>query len=319
MLEKGKVYPISEIIQEKGLPVYIQAPGWTLDFYVHIDCVENDTASGDGINKAGWVRKYEFPCDKGVIYREQNEAEEAIKENLEQYKKELYTYWKESFTITKLAPYSYHYYQDENTPDYTLGKTILTVKRDGEPVDAVFTGFERKNNRLLVYTCYGKTNKFCFIEKSSLKYLDGTDALEPEIQDLIKEAEYCTEDRERILQYLRDVRHVKYLVHFTPTDNLKSIFNEGILPRNMLEKRNNVVFTDEIRYDKCPECSCFSLSYPNYQMLHRKRQASTASSFAILMIDINALISSEINNIYYLPVNAASQEFSRYQREFSHL
>lgn len=319
VLEKGKAYSISDIIREKGLPVYIQAAGWTPDFFVCLDRIENNSATGDGINQTGRVKKYEFPCEKKVFYREQSEAEEAIKENAEQFEKDIYDHWKENFSITDLAPCNYHYYRDEKTPNYILGKTILTVKRGGELVDAVFTGYEIRNDRILVYTYYDETNKFCLLENTTLKYPDGTNAQEPEIRDLIKEVENCTEDRDLILQYLRDVRHVKYLVHFTPVENLYSIMCEGLLPRNMLATKNNVIFTDDVRYDRCLECSCFSLSFPNYQMLYKKRHAKKETTIAILLIDINVIISSDINHIYFLPVNAASQEFGRYQRGFSHL
>ena len=320
MLDKNKLYHIYEILEEADLPVFIHMASWTPDFFVLIDRKEEASASGYGYNMNGLMyKRYDYPLHYWAYYYKPDDVEKEIKLYKEEIKKENYLHWQETYSLTELAPCSFRYYHGEGMPDYTPGKTILTVQRNGENVDAVFTGFGKKNGHLLVYTYYAQTNKFCLRKKAKLKYQDGTGAPEKEIRDLIKELECCTENRDIILQYFRDFRNIKYLVHFTPVDNLNSIFQNGILPRCTLEKESNAIYTDVIRYDNCKECSCFSLSFPNYQMLYLKRQIVNAKEFAVLLIDINALVSTDINHVYYLPVNASSKEFGNYVREFRHL
>ena len=66
----------------------------------------------------------------------------------------------------------------------------------------------------------------------------------------------------------KKVHKVNYLVHFTPIDNLLSIMNKGICPRSYL---SNIRTTDEYRLDGLLDAISFSISFPNYRMLWKKK------------------------------------------------
>lgn len=110
------------------------------------------------------------------------------------------------------------------------------------------------------------------------------------------------------VNYLLD-RKVKYLVHFTPIENLKAIMKEGIVPRD--RQKTPGIWTDELRLDGHPDCSCFSVSYPNYSMLYQKRknrrvdEPDGMDKFALLLIDPAALREIDDNDIAYYQTNAA--------------
>lgn len=104
------------------------------------------------------------------------------------------------------------------------------------------------------------------------------------------------------VEYLKS-RKVKYLVHFTPVENLKFIFDEGICPRT--EQQHAAVWTDEWRLDGHTDCSCFSISYPNYSMLYQKRKNQGMNRFAILLVDCDALLELSNDSVAYFPTNAA--------------
>lgn len=121
------------------------------------------------------------------------------------------------------------------------------------------------------------------------------------------------------VNYLMD-RKVKYLVHFTPIENLYGIMKEGILPRD--KQTNPGLWPDDLRLDGHTDCSCFSISYPNYRMLYQKRMnrknqvTDGMERFAILLIDPSALQEIDDNDIAYYQNNAANHnsisEFSEH-------
>ncbi|MFB9121649.1 DarT ssDNA thymidine ADP-ribosyltransferase family protein [Bergeyella porcorum] len=75
------------------------------------------------------------------------------------------------------------------------------------------------------------------------------------------------------------LRNIKYLIHFTPTINLLSIFEQGrILSRALLEKNDIddtlldfIEFIDSIRFDDKNYIN-LSLSSPNYFLFNRFRE-----------------------------------------------
>lgn len=105
-------------------------------------------------------------------------------------------------------------------------------------------------------------------------------------------------------------RGVKYLVHFTPVDNLESIWQRGILPRCHVPQ--DAVCTDEDRWDRHTDCVCCSISHPNYPMLNRKYLGvfDREVEFALLYVDIEVLAEIGVNNVYFLPHNASSSGYA---------
>lgn len=105
-------------------------------------------------------------------------------------------------------------------------------------------------------------------------------------------------DCEQMVAFLKE-RTVKYLVHFTHIANLPGILNGGIVPRKNLP--TEVKTTDEFRYDGYTDCSCLSISYPNYPMLYKNKD-----KYIILLMAPELLLDFPQNNIAFYPTNAAS-------------
>jgi hypothetical protein len=85
-------------------------------------------------------------------------------------------------------------------------------------------------------------------------------------------------------------RSVGTLVHFTRLENLTGIVADGLLPRSALELRaNRVVFNDSVRADGRKDAVCLSVSFPNYKMFYRYRQADRAAIWVVLLIRADVL------------------------------
>ncbi len=125
-------------------------------------------------------------------------------------------------------------------------------------------------------------------------------------RELQREAAIAAE-RNEAYRFLTEDCGVEYLVHFTPIENLQSIIDNGIVPREILEKQGiPSVKPDEKRIDGRPDCTSFSISFPNYQLLFKNRLKKI--TFAILMIDPIVLCDVRDNSVYYLPDNAARMQ-----------
>ena len=77
-------------------------------------------------------------------------------------------------------------------------------------------------------------------------------------------------------QFVRD-RGIKYLLHFTPIYNLRSILRLGFVPRKFLDMPGiketiRPLFPDLLRQDGQWYCFCLSISWPNYKMFFQKRK-----------------------------------------------
>jgi len=134
---------------------------------------------------------------------------------------------------------------------------------------------------------------------------------------LIKYSEIENE-KDRVFTYLTQERQVKYLFHFTPNVNLAGIAERGIVPRNQLTNDYQVIIPDENRADNQLDCSCFSLSYPNYKMLYKLEAIPGKGPFAILVINIQALWDDEkigADDIFFFEKNAASTLMNMEPRE----
>ena len=114
-----------------------------------------------------------------------------------------------------------------------------------------------------------------------------------------------------IISYLKE-REVEHLVHFTPVSNLEGIRRRGIVPRIELEEWGDVEFKalDRMRLDGSKHMSCFSLSFPNHQMMYRYRKQlrEDGDDIAVLFIRIECLARLSVEQVLFYPSNAASHE-----------
>ena len=114
-----------------------------------------------------------------------------------------------------------------------------------------------------------------------------------------------TLEHDCILSYLKG-RGVEYLVHFTRSENLDSILENGILPRASVPDTFSDYFNDSIRYDNNLDCGCYSISFPNYRMLFPMRMRNKSTTYAILLISIDCLKDFSIDDMLFYRTNAAS-------------
>ena len=83
----------------------------------------------------------------------------------------------------------------------------------------------------------------------------------------------------KIVDYLKNERKVEYLYHFTPCANLPGIVKYGIVPKECLEDDANAICLDDVRADGREDCSSFSISFPNYQMLYSRYNKSHINTY----------------------------------------
>ena len=115
-------------------------------------------------------------------------------------------------------------------------------------------------------------------------------------------------EKRRIYNYLVNDRKVRYLVHFTPITNIKSILENGILPRtNLREKGIPADIPDPLRWDSCLDYSSLSVSFPNYRVLYAKCM-QTDFHFSILLLDPKLILNKPLEDISYLTDNAAASK-----------
>lgn len=313
MIDKNVLYPISEIIEKAGLPVFIRRATYDIDFFVEITSVSDGVAYGDGFRGTRPIgRRYSYEVYKHAYFcewRDLKECEELAEDSDRNT----------PYTLPKREDGRFHEYHDITLPPYIPGKTILPVKRGGEWVNAVFTGFEKREEAVLAYTFYQGREAFCRFGGNLIREPVPLDETEPATRFAYDRLRSRSTSREDIFEYLTNERGVQVLVHFTPIENLNSIFENGIAPRKyFLDDGDDIVVTDSIRMDNRLECSCFTLSFPNYQMLYIKRR-ETGYRFAVLLVDIKALLSSCVDQVYYLPVNAAYNEVRQRITTFNQL
>jgi hypothetical protein len=101
-----------------------------------------------------------------------------------------------------------------------------------------------------------------------------------------------------------EARGIPYLVHFTRTKNLPSIFEHGIVPRNeigdgAIEGHTN----DELRLDNQLGANCLSIAFPNAKMLWKLRAENPGVNWAVLVISRTILWELPCA---FCPTNAAS-------------
>ena len=129
-------------------------------------------------------------------------------------------------------------------------------------------------------------------------------------QRRLKEAEQRErKERQKIYNYFTKERGVEYFVHFTPEENIPSILQHGIIPREDLSAhRIDARCPDQSRSDNHLDYSSFSVSFPNYRVMYSKRDDM---KFVILCIDPRIILDFPISDISYLPTNAANQSLPK--------
>ena len=313
MLKWDEMHPIGDIIEDQGLPVFIRRQTFNIDFAVLITHVEHGKAYGEGYKMAeptGHEYSYAlsqvaFMCDLADLLEARDFILQLMKPNL-------------PYHLPSRAKGQYHSIHSEKLPQYIPGETVLKVKRNGEWVNAVFTGFEEKNGITRVYTYYDGTEKFCRLDGGNIDGSVPQQKWTDQTKRDIEEVKGWSTSLSEIVHYLTDVRGVRYLIHFTPADNLVSIIENGIVSRTYFDDSDDFVVTDKTRIDNHLECSCFSLSFPNYQMFYKKRN-DCENDFAVLAVDIQALCDSIVDHVYFLPVNAAYKELRHNITDYTQL
>ena len=122
-----------------------------------------------------------------------------------------------------------------------------------------------------------------------------------------KETEEQIKEKESIYDFLVRDRGVIFLVHFTPVTNIKSILENGLLPRAELEERGIVADTpDLVRLDSCLDYTSLSVSFPNYRILYQKT-CHSGFNFAVLLLDPKLILAKPLEDISYLTENAAAK------------
>lgn len=98
------------------------------------------------------------------------------------------------------------------------------------------------------------------------------------------------ERADKIQEYCQS-RQIQSLVHFTQIQNLRSIFDMGLLSQDELNKKlsnEQRRYNDQQRLDGHRDAICTSISYPNYRMFY-SLSSSNQSEWVILLINADVL------------------------------
>ncbi|MBR3746078.1 MAG: DUF4433 domain-containing protein [Selenomonadaceae bacterium] len=88
-------------------------------------------------------------------------------------------------------------------------------------------------------------------------------------------------------------RGIKYLIHFTQTENLPCIQTYGLRARQDLENSQIFFhFNDVQRFDGFPNAISLSVTFPNYKMFYSLRQRDKSTQWAIILLDAYELLSN---------------------------
>ena len=114
--------------------------------------------------------------------------------------------------------------------------------------------------------------------------------------DFVKNEAICAEEnteflnRESQIQQICEERGTTTLIHFTRIENLRSILEDGLLGRSLLETdRQQFIYNDQRRLDRRKEAICLSISFPNYDMFYKYRKETSDSQWVVLLIEAKVL------------------------------
>jgi hypothetical protein len=103
-------------------------------------------------------------------------------------------------------------------------------------------------------------------------------------------------------------RKIKFLFHFTRIEKLDYIFEEGLVPRSILESQGRInEFNDEYRLDGHKDANCLSISHPNYKLFYSLRQSDLDQEWVVLAINPKILW---VKDCAFCYENAASNNVS---------
>lgn len=114
-------------------------------------------------------------------------------------------------------------------------------------------------------------------------------------------------------------RSIRYLVHFTPLDNINSILEKGLYSRSFIEESESGTFegnliTDNLRLDNMKEGICLSITFPNDKMFYLKRRdAKKEIKWGVVMIDANVMANLSCR---FFPTNAALKDFRSFNDSY---
>tara|TARA_B110000196_G_scaffold320046_1_gene340221 strand:+ start:1487 stop:2110 length:624 start_codon:yes stop_codon:yes gene_type:complete len=95
---------------------------------------------------------------------------------------------------------------------------------------------------------------------------------------------------EQVMENAVKQKKIEYLWHFTKLENVGSIFQNGIVPRAVLEaNRANVAYNDQYRLDGFKAASCLSIGHPNYKMFYRLRQQDPSVEWVVFGVKAEVL------------------------------
>lgn len=109
------------------------------------------------------------------------------------------------------------------------------------------------------------------------------------------------------VEAILEKREISSLYHFTKIDNLKSIFDNGIIPRSSLEA-GSFSYTDKFRGDGFLDANCVSISFPQYKMFYRKRGENVSQDWVVIEISTDTVLEKECA---FFERNAASREVKK--------
>lgn len=91
------------------------------------------------------------------------------------------------------------------------------------------------------------------------------------------------------MEQIIENRNIEWLMHFTIIDNLESILENGLVPRNTLSMLESIgvkpIINDDSRYDSCTDANCMSIEFPNYKMFYTLRCNNPSSEWVVLAFE----------------------------------
>jgi hypothetical protein len=149
---------------------------------------------------------------------------------------------------------------------------------------------------------------YLMMQKILKERLDNNTVIERNLEStlLYYEQHLLKEDKGGRIKEVVATRNIFNVIHFTQTKNLDDILKNGIVSRKKLfEGGKNFIFNDNLRLDGKMDYSCFSIEFPNVEMLRALRYRTNEASWAILVFSSEILY--DYDCLFYY-TNSASNE-----------